>query len=83
MKKTQDAARFIEEHAKDGVVRLFSHFDADGIKGTNPKTHPAGFMNGENGDWHNDLGSVCYNCHTSATPNSQPSAGFCNYCHGI
>jgi len=59
------------------------HFDADGIKGTNPKTHPAGFMSGEEGDWHNDLGSVCYNCHTSAAPNSQQTTGFCNYCHGI
>lgn len=57
------------------------HFDADGIKNTNPKTHPAGFMRGEKGDWHTDISSVCYNCHTSATPASQPTAGFCSYCH--
>ncbi|HRN25761.1 MAG: cytochrome C [Ignavibacteriaceae bacterium] len=58
------------------------HFDADGIKGTNSKTHAAGFMRGEEGDWHNDFGSVCYNCHTSATPQSQSGVGFCGYCHG-
>lgn len=59
------------------------HLDSDGIKGTNPKTHPNGFMRDEHGDWHEDNSSVCYNCHTSASPNSQPGLGFCGYCHGI
>ncbi|NWF89241.1 MAG: cytochrome C [Ignavibacteriaceae bacterium] len=58
------------------------HLDSDGIKGTNPKTHPSGFMKSENGDWHEDQGSVCYNCHTSASPQSLPGVGFCSYCHG-
>ena len=58
------------------------HQDADGIKGTNSKTHPSGFMNNEEGDWHSSQGSVCYNCHTSASPLSQAGTGFCGYCHG-
>lgn len=58
------------------------HLDSDGIKGTNPKTHPAGFMRSEHGDWHTDEGSICYNCHTSASPNSITGIGFCGYCHG-
>lgn len=59
------------------------HHDSDGIKGTNPKTHLRGFMSSERGDWHDSMGSVCYNCHTGATPQSPVTAGFCNYCHGI
>lgn len=59
------------------------HLDSDGIKGTNPKTHARGFMRNERGDWHDSMGSVCYNCHTSATPQSPVTAGFCNYCHGM
>lgn len=59
------------------------HLDSDGIKGTNPKTHVNNFMRNEDGDWHSNAGSVCYNCHTSATPNSPVTSGFCNYCHGI
>lgn len=58
------------------------HLDSDGIKGTNPKTHPAGFMHNEEGDWHEDQGSICFNCHTSASPNSASGIGFCGYCHG-
>lgn len=59
------------------------HNDADGIKGTNPKTHVASFMKNENGDWHNDLNSVCYTCHTDANarPNGVKTLGFCSYCH--
>lgn len=59
------------------------HLDSDGIKGTNPKTHLSDFMRDEKGDWHDSMGSVCYNCHTSANPNSLQSGGFCNYCHGL
>ena len=59
------------------------HLDSDGIKGTNPRTHPPGYMKGEEGgDWHNDPGSVCFNCHTSASPQSIAGIGFCGYCHG-
>ncbi|MDP4196617.1 MAG: cytochrome c3 family protein [Bacteroidota bacterium] len=57
------------------------HIDNDGIKGTNPKTHPNNFMRDVHGDWHDSQGSVCYNCHTSASPSSQPGVGFCGYCH--
>jgi len=39
-------------------------------------------MKDEKGDWHNDQSSVCYNCHTSFLPQSQPGLGFCGYCHG-
>lgn len=58
------------------------HLDTDGIEGTNPKTHPSNFMRDENGDWHSSQGSICYNCHTSASPNSPAGIGFCGYCHG-
>jgi len=58
------------------------HLDSDGIKGTNPKTHPLGFMKDEEGDWHNDRGSICYNCHSSASPQTPVGIGFCGYCHG-
>ncbi|MCX6152258.1 MAG: cytochrome C [Ignavibacteriales bacterium] len=54
------------------------HFDSDGIKGTNPKTHPNGFMRDEQGDWHNDSNSLCFNCHIST---NSPGVGFCGYCH--
>jgi len=59
------------------------HLDSDGIKGTNPKTHATNFMSGVEGDWHENQGSICYNCHTSATPQSSQTSGFCNYCHGL
>jgi hypothetical protein len=56
------------------------HTDADGIKGTDPKTHPSGFMHNVHGDWHDSNASVCFNCHTRfpATPGQR----FCGYCHG-
>ncbi len=81
----RDIERCMACHDVNGAdpTCITCHFDYDGIKGTNPKTHQMGFMRGEKGDWHNDLGSVCYNCHTSATPNSQKNDRFCNYCHGI
>ncbi|OGU64781.1 MAG: cytochrome C [Ignavibacteria bacterium RBG_16_36_9] len=59
------------------------HLDTDGIKGTNPKTHSSNYMSGEEGDWHENQGSICYNCHTSASPQSSQTSGFCNYCHGL
>lgn len=55
------------------------HLDSDGIKGTNPRTHPANFMKDEHGDWHTSDGSVCFNCHTNT---HQAGQGFCGYCHG-
>ena len=58
------------------------HTDNDGIKGTNPKTHPANFMHDDHGDWHNNPGSICFNCHIGASPSTPAGVGFCGYCHG-
>lgn len=58
------------------------HLDSDGIKGTNPKTHQNNFMRDNRGDWHESSGSMCFNCHTSASPSSVKGVGFCGYCHG-
>lgn len=60
------------------------HFDNDGVKGTNPKTHDKGFMSDEKGNWHDSKGAICYTCHTdaNASPNGLPGVGFCGYCHG-
>ena len=61
---------------------IYCHLDSDGIQGTNPKTHAAGFMKDVHGDWHDSQGSICYNCHTSQSPSSPAGIGFCGYCHG-
>lgn len=58
------------------------HFDSDGIKGTNPRTHAFNYMRTVKGDWHDSQGSVCFNCHTSQSPTSPAGFGFCGYCHG-
>jgi len=63
-------------------VCITCHLDSDGIKGTNPKTHPAGFMSDTHGDWHDSMGSICFNCHTNASPSTPSGVGFCGYCHG-
>jgi hypothetical protein len=63
---------------------ILCHVDNDGIQGTNPKTHIRGFMkSSDDGDWHNDYGSVCYSCHTDANakPGGTKGIGFCGYCH--
>lgn len=62
---------------------ILCHTDNDGVKGTNPKTHANNFMSSEEGDWHNDRGSVCYSCHTDANahPGGVRGIGFCGYCH--
>jgi c(7)-type cytochrome triheme protein len=59
------------------------HADGDGIRGTDPKTHPAGYMKGEKGDWHANSDATCYNCHTdmNAHPGGTRGIGFCGYCH--
>ena len=65
-------------------VCITCHIDPDGIKGIHPRTHPAGFMQGDHGSWHTDPGAVCYNCHTdmNASPGGTAGKGFCGYCHG-
>lgn len=59
------------------------HMDADGIRGTDPKTHPAGFHSGDEGPWHSDSGATCFSCHTdmNAHPGGRKGVGFCGYCH--
>lgn len=60
------------------------HFDNDGVKGTNPKTHESGFMKDESCTvWRSNQGAVCYSCHTdpNARPNGIKGVGFCGYCH--
>ena len=80
----RDIERCMSCHDVNGAdpTCITCHLDSDGIKGTNPKTHPANFMRDEEGDWHSDNSSICYNCHTSFSPQSQPGLGFCGYCHG-
>lgn len=60
------------------------HVDVDGVKGTNPKTHPAGFMKNVEGEWHDDAAATCYVCHNDANarPNGKSGQKFCGYCHG-
>jgi len=73
-------------HSGSGAdpVCIRCHFDNDGVKGTNPKTHESGFMHDDHGIWHNTMGAVCFRCHTDANarPNGTPGTGFCGYCHG-
>jgi hypothetical protein len=80
----RDIERCSACHDVQGIdpVCFRCHSDPDGIKGTNSKTHAAGFMRNERGDWHDTQGSVCYNCHTSASPSMPAGMGFCGYCHG-
>jgi hypothetical protein len=66
-------------------VCMTCHVDADGIRGTDPRTHPGGFMKDEeDGSWHRDAGATCYACHTdmNAGPGGVSGRGFCGYCHG-
>lgn len=81
----RDIERCISCHDVNGAdpTCITCHVDNDGIKGTNPKTHAADFMHSDEGDWHTDYSSICYNCHTNASPESTPGLGFCGYCHGI
>lgn len=60
------------------------HVDNDGVKGTNPRTHPSGFMKDVAGPWHDDLAANCYVCHSdpNAKPNGKAGQKFCGYCHG-
>lgn len=64
-------------------VCIRCHFDNDGVKGTNPRTHEPNFMHDEKGIWHDTPGAVCYTCHTDANakPNGIKGVGFCGYCH--
>jgi hypothetical protein len=66
-------------------VCVTCHVDPDGIKGTDPRTHPSGFRgNSDEGEWHTNAGATCFSCHTdmNAHPGGTPGKGFCGYCHG-
>lgn len=65
-------------------VCITCHVDADGIRGTDPRTHTPGYMKGEHGPWHENGGSTCFNCHTdlNARPDGTKGRNFCGYCHG-
>jgi hypothetical protein len=72
-------------HSSDGAdpVCIQCHTDADGVKGTDPRTHARGFMATNHGIWHNDPGANCYVCHTdyNASPSGRRGQKFCGYCH--
>ncbi|MFQ5631425.1 MAG: cytochrome C, partial [bacterium] len=58
---------------------LTCHVDRSPGKGNDPRTHRPNFMRDENGDWHANPASMCYNCHTNT---QRAGIGFCGYCHG-
>ena len=64
-------------------VCVTCHVDVDGVKGTDPRTHPSGFMNAYPGEFHSDPGASCFICHTdpNAHPDGIKGVGFCGYCH--
>jgi len=64
-------------------VCVTCHVDADGIRGTDPRTHPGSFMKDEHGPWHTSAGATCFNCHTdlNARPDGTKGRNFCGYCH--
>jgi c(7)-type cytochrome triheme protein len=72
-------------HGTEGAdpVCITCHTDADGRKGTDPKTHEPGFMSNNHGYWHSDPGANCYMCHTdsNARPGGVKGQKFCGYCH--
>lgn len=83
------AKRDIEQcascHEADGTepACVRCHSDNDGVKHTDPRTHPSGFMSSVHGEWHSDPGATCFVCHTDANarPNGVKGRGFCGYCH--
>ncbi|CAN5433578.1 hypothetical protein BH10BAC5_BH10BAC5_23540 [soil metagenome] len=83
-KKDLDACASCHNVEGRDPVCIKCHFDNDGVKGTNPKTHELGFLRDERGNWHDTQGAVCYTCHTDANakPNGITGLGFCGYCHG-
>ncbi len=77
----QDMERCVACHdlEADDPSCVQCHVDFDGVKGTDPRTHPNRFADrmGE-GEFHENPGALCYSCHI----NTQTSGvGFCGYCH--
>lgn len=55
------------------------HVDFDGVKGTDPRTHPRRFADQiGTGDFHTNPHSLCYACHVNTRTSG---VGFCGYCH--
>lgn len=55
------------------------HVDFDGVKGTDPRTHPGRFAErAAEGEFHSDPNSLCYACHVDTNVSG---VGFCGYCH--
>ncbi len=59
-------------------VCITCHVDRTPGKGNDPKTHPPNFRRDE-GDWHSNAASLCFQCHTNTRT---AGLGFCGYCHG-
>jgi hypothetical protein len=82
----RDIQRCMSCHDTEGgdPTCITCHFDNDGMKKTQPKTHAVGFMKDVKGEWHDDAAANCYVCHTDANakPNGKAGIGFCGYCHG-
>ena len=59
---------------------ILCHRDPDGVKGTDPRTHGAGFADqfGEGNGPHQE-NALCFACHVNT---HQAGVGFCGYCHG-
>jgi hypothetical protein len=81
----RDIEQCVSCHEVEGAdpVCVRCHFDNDGVKGSNPRTHEAGFYKDEKGIWHETKGAVCYVCHTdwNAKPDGRKGVNFCGYCH--
>ena len=58
---------------------LSCHMDRTPGVGNDPRTHSSRF-NDQNGEWHSNPGSVCFNCHQDT---GRAGIGFCGYCHGV
>lgn len=84
-KKDIEACQSCHDVQGSDPVCIRCHYDNDGVKGTNPKTHESGFLRDEKGIWHDSKGAVCYTCHVdpNARPDGTPGIGFCGYCHGM
>lgn len=68
------------DNADPTCARVGCHSDLDGIIGTDPPIHdPSASRFDSEGDWHDDRGTFCYQCHTNS---GQSGIGFCGYCHG-
>jgi hypothetical protein len=70
-------------------VCMLCHMDRTPGLGNDPKTHGSRFRSRAGyGDFHDDRGSICYNCHPSGRIGAGSykvaagGPGFCGYCHG-